>query len=227
MTDALPDAPPPVPIPPWHRTDEWLDVASSLDHLALSLSLVGEKPGEWKWAVLACHSALQGILVCVLSGSDGLGCLDDKSTERVLKWMEESRANPDTKPPRERLAELPILVDRAYDLAWMNEFGGGPIPFDEAVHDLLLKLHELRNDFTHFRPSLWSIQIGGLPDVVQAAMLFGWRILMGHPASTFRMNNERLILFQSRFDAVSRLLIASGRAGLPNMIRVKDHLVRP
>lgn len=168
-------------IPEWVKTDQWADVASSLEHLAMSLRLVKEKPQEWKWAIIACHSALQGTLICVLSGSNGLGCLTDRSTTAVLRWIKASRSDPSTKHPDERVAELPVLIERACDSNYMGEFGGAPVSLDDDAAWRLEQLHHLRNRFSHFRPSSWSIEITGLPHIIYAAVQLAHRIMLATP----------------------------------------------
>lgn len=50
-------------LPEWVQIGQWADAASSLEHLSMSLRLVTESPQERKWAIIACHSALQGALI--------------------------------------------------------------------------------------------------------------------------------------------------------------------
>ena len=216
---------PPTHMPEWVQTDQWADVASSLEHLSMSLRLVGERPQEWKWAIIACHSALQGTLICVLSGSDGIGCLTDRSMKAVLDWIEESRSDRSAKHPDERVAELPVLIKRAQDPNYMSEFGGAPLPLDAAAAKDIDLLHILRNRFTHFRPSSWSIETTGLPRITHAAVKIAQRIMFGHPTCMFRLDNEQTELFTSRFRDISQALEALGAPSLPLLIPEHEHLL--
>lgn len=213
-------------LPEWVRTDEWADFCSSLEHLGSSLANVSENPQEWKWAIIACHSAVQGALVCVLSGSAGIGCLDNASITRVSEWIERSRSNPDLEAPLERLADFMSLVERAYDPNYMNEFGGAPMPLDQAQMDDLRSLHELRNQFIHFRPQSWSIEITGLPRIMRVGVTFSQRIMLGHPACTYRLRQEQLEILMDRFATLSARLEALGCEPLPELIREPEHLIR-
>ena len=56
--------------------DECQDVLVSLDHCVICLGLVEPSPGAWKWVILPLHSALQGAMVCHLSGTAQAGALD-------------------------------------------------------------------------------------------------------------------------------------------------------
>jgi hypothetical protein len=210
----------------WYRTDQWIDTAPSLEHLNESLRLLPEKADEWKWAILACHSALQGILICVLSGSSGMGCLDNKSMARVFEWIERSRTDFAARAPRERLAELPVLLSRSRDPNFMAEFGGMPMPIDgDADRDILL-LHNLRNQFVHFAPRSWSVELGGLPRIVAVAMTFGARILFGHPACTYRLDRQKMAVFASHFASIAERLELLGQEGISGGIRNPRPLIR-
>ena len=199
----------------WVRTDEWTDVASSLEHLAMSLRLVNEKPLEWKWATIACHSALQGTLICVLSGSNGIGCLTDKAKTRFMNWLDASRSDPNLKPPDDPVAEFPVLLERAGDSKFMSEFGGLPVSLDPDTARDMERLHFLRNRFTHFRPSSWSIAMADLPQIMHSAIRLAQGIMFGHPACTHRLDSNQRCVFSARFQEISRALEALGIQGLP------------
>ncbi len=199
----------------WVRTDEWTDVASSLEHLAISLRLVNEKPLEWKWATIACHSALQGTLICVLSGTAGIGCLTDRAMARFAEWLEASRSNSTLEAPDDPVAELPVLLKRAVNSYYMRKFGGQTLSLDPDTAMDIKRLHNLRNRFTHFRPSSWSIEIEGLPRIMHSAMSVAHRIMFGHPACAHRLESDERSAFGARFEEVSRALAALGMQALP------------
>lgn len=208
----------------WLRTDLWTDTASSLEHLNFSLQRIPGRLHEWKWAIIAAHSALQGALVCVLSGMANMGALSDRSRKAFLRWIEESRANSSLQPPEEWVAELPVLLKRARDPGWMNEFGGMPARLNaDACRDLKL-LHELRNEFTHFSSAGWSIELAGLPRIVNAAVSLTQLLILTHPASTKRLEPEGLSNFAELFRQVSNEMKRLGADGLPEEIPLPEHL---
>lgn len=215
----------PLRSPEWVRTDQWVDVASSLGQLSVSLQLALEQPQNWKWAVLACHSALQGVLVCVLSGSDGIACLTDRSMNAVREWIEASRADADARHPTEYVAEMPVLIRRACDVNYMNEFGGAPVTLDAQAGKDLKLLHQLRNRFTHFRPGTWSIEVSGLPRIVHTSIRIAQRIMLSHPACTVRFSEYQTQLFSEQFQQVSEALETFGTPSLPILIPEPEHLV--
>jgi hypothetical protein len=59
----------------WLQIDERSDVLVSLSACLICVSECGRNPGLWKWAILALHNAVQGAMVCHLSGTAQLGAL--------------------------------------------------------------------------------------------------------------------------------------------------------
>src|SRR4051794_37959904 len=67
------------------RTDEIADVVAALDLLGAVSPLLLRHPPLWKWLIIAAHNALQGAMVCALSGTAGVGALDNRSRNAVLE----------------------------------------------------------------------------------------------------------------------------------------------
>jgi hypothetical protein len=70
------------------RTDEIADVVAALDLLGAVSPLLLRHPPLWKWLIIAAHNALQGAMVCALSGTAGVGALDNRSRNAVLERLE-------------------------------------------------------------------------------------------------------------------------------------------
>ena len=164
------------------RTDEFKDVRVSLLLLRDMLRQVEEQPLFWKWCILAAHSALYGACVCILTRTDGLGALEDRSTKALSEKLygETARGreldHEAIEWPEERVALLPDLLERLPgDLRTRlperkaNEYG-----WDEAGD--LRRLHEYRNGFVHFAPSSLSLEIRGLPRIIGVAVNLTRRI---------------------------------------------------
>lgn len=150
----------------WVRTDEAEDVAGSIRHALRCAEYVAEDPQAWKWAALALHLALQGACVCHLTTSFApVGAVTPRNAAEWLAFVERSRTDPDAGAPRTQLMGLPNLLkavrkpnsagDRSNDagiaisdteLAWLKRF-----------HDTV------RNQFVHFAPMGWTIEVSGIP----------------------------------------------------------------
>lgn len=147
-------------------TDEQNDVLASLEMVQLALSHCEDNPNYWKWVVIALHSALQGALVCHLSDTAQLGALSNKSTTNWLDWYNRGRKGT---MPKKRLAGPQELLDRLIDgKARAGRMDAGSVtvsPDQKRDFDLL---HEFRNDFMHFQPTGWVIEISGMPRIVKS-----------------------------------------------------------
>lgn len=165
------------------RIDEADDVSGSIRHCLACYCLVESDPLAWKWIALSAHSEIQGASVCHLTGTGGVGALADKNTRDFLSYREAGRTDPRALRPTPQLAALPDLLKRirkphsAGDRR--NEVG---IALSDAELEWARRIHDdVRNKFTHFDPSRWSLDVSGLPSftfmmvrVVRGIAEVGW-----------------------------------------------------
>jgi hypothetical protein len=146
----------------WVRFNEQEDVIASTDLLALVVPTLRTKPTNWKWVILAAHSGLQGALVCAIQDSTGTSVLKKQSaTEMLLAWLE----NPVGVHPFQYLESYPGLSNKKC----RNKYPESKVIVQQLKD--LKKLHnEFRNNFTHFAPMQWSIEVAGLPRIAKAAV---------------------------------------------------------
>ncbi|MEZ5911785.1 MAG: hypothetical protein R3D84_05765 [Paracoccaceae bacterium] len=167
--------------------DEFADVLSSLVTLREALRTVEVTPTSWKWIILAAHSALQGSCVCLLTRTDGSGALTEKaemalrhyhdhSTQKAIteghggRWILPAPACPD-----DRVANLPDLLRRLPTGLQIDSPKNGANPEMQPNLDIW-RLHDFRNRFTHFPSLHWSIEIAGLPRIIEEALALTRRI---------------------------------------------------
>ena len=172
----------------WLEIDESTDVIASLTVCNKCLVEVAAEPAFWKWAILSLHNALQGAMVCHLSGTAQLGALRSDTVEAVLAWHERDRrgeigrisegldelgihkfrfATNHDYPPVEKLADATELFRRLQNVDRRCEGGAGAIiEISADERRSFCRLHELRNEFTHFTPKGWSISLDGLPSML-------------------------------------------------------------
>ena len=152
-------------MPEYVSTDEQRDVLASLEFCANSLQRTGESPAAWKWVVLSLHSALQGAMVCHLSGGYQVGALRKKNAEAWLTWLQ-GRDYDKPAPKKMFLASAPDLLKRLVGEAHRYEGDCGEVlEITDAQRESFKKLHALRNPFTHFPPRGWSIEIAYIREV--------------------------------------------------------------
>lgn len=156
------------------QTNETEEAVSALEMMAEQSARVQNDPYRWKWVILAAHNALQGFMVLALRGSDGLLPLRDKVAQAWLKAYREKR-----NPPQERLDSFPNLYkkiqsDRLLFYVHSKKF----LPRGSQDRSVR-KLNSLRNDFIHFLPRLWLLELGGLPEIcldcLDVIEFLGWQ----------------------------------------------------
>lgn len=156
----------------WLQTDEADDVAGSIRHALRSAEFVAEDPQAWKWVALALHSALQGACVCHLTGTaPPIGAVTPRNASEWLAYHEKSRSDPEAKPPRTWLMELPDLlkaIRRPHSAGDRSNLTG--IELSDAEFNWLHGFHKaVRNQFVHFEPMGWSLEISGIPEIAALA----------------------------------------------------------
>jgi glutaminyl-tRNA synthetase len=177
--------------PDWIRTDEREDAINAIEHVVECARTLPTNPSNWKWVLISLHNALQSALVCVLSGSAGIGALSDTSMKNMLDWFDDSRNDSSLSPPREQLADLMTLYKRSKDPAHMHEFGGNPIQTTHQQDDDVRLLNNLRRNFAHFTPKGWSIEGAGLPRIMRNTVEIIEELLVKHPAARRRLKTKQ------------------------------------
>jgi hypothetical protein len=175
----------------WIRYSELTDVISSVRLIAILARPVKRVPILWKWIILAAHSALQGAMVCDLSGSDETGALSVKSRAKMRKFLSEG-AEGDV--PNDWLAPFETLLEWIQDprrridgVLWLPT---------EKERDGLSVLHHLRNDFSHFKPTAWSIEAKALPNVVETALVGTEHLMLDSSAVLRHITSAELRLLK-------------------------------
>lgn len=168
----------------WIRTDEAEDVAGSLRHIIRAAKFVGDDPLEWKWVILALHSALAGACICHLTTTaPPVGSVTERNAGEWLQYFEDSRTNPSAKPPKAYLMALPDLlkaVRKPYSAGDNSNAVG--VTISDSELSWLRRLHEdIRNQFVHFEPKGWAIEVSGIAGIakvvariVSEIMEIGW-----------------------------------------------------
>ena len=154
----------------WIQTDEAADVAGSVRHAIRAAQFVCEDPLAWKWVAMALHSALQGACVCHLTTTAApVGAVTERNAGEWLTYFEESRTDPKAKPPKTYLMALPELLKAVRKPPsagdGSNDVG---VAISESELHWLRRFHmEIRNQFAHFEPKGWSIEVSGVPDIAK------------------------------------------------------------
>jgi hypothetical protein len=145
-------------------TDEEAETANAMQMAARFASEVRDQLHSWRWVTIALHNAAQGAMVLSLRHGNGLLALTDKSYAEWMAAYEKGET-----PPPDRL-DTYLNLYRKVKHKEFGQLGGNSrfVPRGTEGADIK-RLDSLRNDFIHFPPKGWSLQVLGLPRICLAA----------------------------------------------------------
>ena len=149
----------------WLSTNESVETVSDFEMFSEQIKRTTVDPHRWKWTIIALHSGMQGMMVLALKGSNGLNVLCKRDKERLLDWHSGDRC--DKARPRDlRLASFLELYKRIKSDK-MNMYVQSRKFLPSETHDRSVGLlNNIRNDFIHFTPKVWGLELGGLPEML-------------------------------------------------------------
>jgi hypothetical protein len=134
---------------------KWLRLSeetNALDYLEQSYHYIPETRTNviaWKWVVLALHGALYGFAICACKGTN-----PDNVSFKTKKGMK-------------KLISFDEALTRCQDPNWMRmTIMSRHLQLSNQQKESIQKLKDLlRNNFEHFVPKGWSIEIHGMPQI--------------------------------------------------------------
>ena len=155
------------------RTDEEAEAANAMQMAAHFAEELEGDPRLWRWVIIALHNAIQGAMVLSLRHGNGLLALTD---ECFKQWMEAHESQ--TPYPVEKLDSYLNLYKKVKHTK-IGQIGGNQRFVAKGSEGKNIKrLNSLRNEFIHFTPKGWSLEIDGLPQICQDASrlvsFLGW-----------------------------------------------------
>jgi hypothetical protein len=158
----------------WLITDGAVETVSAFEVFAEEAQKLSADPYRWKWAIIALHSGLQGIMVLALQGSHGLHVLRAKDAKRWMDAHEGGGPYPDDLKLDDFLSLYKkIKGDKMLKYIDSRKF----IPKGTQGSSVKL-LNQLRNEFVHFTPRVWALDLVGLPtmasDCLDVAAFLAW-----------------------------------------------------
>jgi len=135
--------------------EKWLRLTAetnALDYLERAGQFIQQTESDikaWKWVILGLHGALYGFAICACRST---------SHENIIHR---------TKSGIERLITLDEALRICQDEEWMRTlYGGRPLMLTESQkYSIKILKKSLRNNFEHFKPKGWSIEVHGLPGI--------------------------------------------------------------
>ena len=155
------------------RTDEEAEVADAIEMAVGFSDGLEANPHLWRWVIIALHNAVQGSMVLSLRHGNGLLALTKECYE---KWM--SAYENHTPYPQDELDRYLNLYKKVKH-SETGQAGGNQCFKPRGTEGKNIKrLNSLRNEFIHFTPKGWSLEIDGLPrlciDCSRLISFLGW-----------------------------------------------------
>jgi len=128
----------------WIEFDEVENAIDNLEMIAHCLQFQNLDK-RWKWVIIAAHQALYGFAIAAIRGTDASHLIDKHN----------------------RLLGINEALERTKDkaaLPWSHSIPLDITPDEEQAIKKLIK--EFRNNFEHFRPQLWLIEVSGMPNII-------------------------------------------------------------
>ena len=155
-------------------TDGFVETVSAFETLADEFKRISSDPYRWKWAILAMHSGLQGMMVLALQSSHGLHVLRPEDTNRWLEAHEKGGPY----PADLKLDDFLSLYKKIKGNL-MLMYGHSQKFKSKGTQGSSVKfLNRVRNGFVHFTPRVWLLEFEGLPakliDCLAIATFLAW-----------------------------------------------------
>ncbi len=156
-------------------TDGFVETVSAFEALVDELQRILSDPYRWKWAILAMHSGLQGMMVLALQGSNGLHVLKPDDAARWLDAYEQGGPLPSDF----KLDDFLSLYEKIKrDLMLMYGHSQKFRPGGTQGSSIKF-LNRIRNEYVHFTPKVWALELEGLPnkllDTLDIAEFLAWQ----------------------------------------------------
>ncbi len=179
------------------ETDEQHDVMLSLAEVLHQVERVAAGDIHcWKWAVIALASAVNGALVCNLSGNMLVGALQKGHAYQTILAVQKDSAI--KRPEKPLIAPPKELLERAVSADKRIESAGAILTIDDAQKKAFNTLFDFRNSFIHFGPHGWTIETSGMSAIFEKVLKIvnqviddGWAFRHLNDHDRQRINNVR------------------------------------
>ncbi len=149
--------------PKYFRLDERSNALDYLRKVRLHLAEVENDQWAWKWVFIALHGALYGFAITVAKGTDDSSVVKQNG----------------------RLVSFWSALKHCQNIGALEQL-------TESQKKSLERLAEtLRNEFMHFQPKGWSIEVHGFPKIV-IEVLGMIRALSEHPNVFIHLSGRQI-----------------------------------
>lgn len=148
----------------WLETDEFQEtiLALQLTSEQLSQLAITGNLHYWTWIIVCLHNALQGFMVLALRGTNNIDVL---TKDCAIEWLAAYERG-DGQYPEQKLDKFLNLYKKVKSERMKMYVNSQPLKPSGTQGRSVRKLNAFRNDFIHFVPKGWSIEVTGLPQIV-------------------------------------------------------------
>lgn len=148
----------------WLETDESQEAVLALQLVSEQLTHL-ESTGNshyWTWVIVGLHNALQGFMVLALRGTNNMNVLTEDCAREWLAAYERGEGG----YPKQKLDSFLNLYKKIQSER-MRIYVNSQVFKSSGTQNRSVKiLNSFRNDFIHFVPKGWAIELSGLPRIV-------------------------------------------------------------
>jgi hypothetical protein len=166
----------------WFRTDQHRELVDAAEFTVEQTARLPSTPA-WRWVIVGSVLSFQGACVCGLSGEDtsGTNILKKHQRAKYLEWLN-NPAGPE--PPKDLPGPMALLL-RVCDAAELPS--PNTVTCTEAERSDVEKLVNFRNQFAHFLPQGWSLEVTGLPRMITACWGIIYQLCIERPTFLHRV----------------------------------------
>lgn len=157
------------------RTDTTKEAFKSLEKLDETLLLATSDVYQWKWAIIILHNCMQAFMVLVLEGTNQIDVVKnrDKYANCLYKLSQNIEMDAEMKKilSDTQLDFFLKLYSKIKDSSNTQQLWNDSLfVATEEQDDAMELLNDYRNQFIHFLPCSWGIELSGLTYIFISVM---------------------------------------------------------
>lgn len=136
--------------PKWLEFSEEINALDDLEKAYFFIQKIRQDKKAWKWVILCVYSAMYGFAICALKGTN---------PDRVIVKTRKG----------DRLINFGEAIDKCQDpLSMKMTVISKHLQLnDEQKYSIKKISEEFRNNFVHYIPKSWRIEVSGMPAIVK------------------------------------------------------------
>ena len=159
-----------VSAPTFVVTDEFLETISALEAVANELERAKADSYRWKWAILALHSALQGMMALALRGGNNLRVLKPEDTKR----FHDASENGTPIPADLKMDDFLSLYKKIKSDTMLFYWDSKKFTPQGTEGQSIEALNRLRDQYIHFIPCAFILRVNELPEMTIDCLNIAW-----------------------------------------------------